>query len=259
MKFYLQKIQKVIPQQWLENLQYIHSRFIWQWLLFDGSQPIVFSHKTAMVFSPHQDDETFGCGGMIAHKRELGINVVVVFLTNGEGAGGLNQDLQKQIIATRRHEAVTALQILGVESSNIYFLSKPDGHLQSLNSEEKQQTIEELVDLLKLYQPEEVYVPHHKDCHRDHEATFTLVKAGIKAADIKPDLLQYPIWLFWRSPLFLMLKLPDLAVAYRFSITTVQEKKRQAIAAYTSQLQSLPQGFVKQFLTSYEVFFKTQF
>ncbi|AUT00456.1 GlcNAc-PI de-N-acetylase [Nostoc sp. CENA543] len=259
MKVYLQKIQKIIPAQWLENLQYLHSHFIWRWLLSDGSQPKDFSHKSAMVFSPHQDDETFGCGGMIAHKTAQGIKVVVVFLTNGDAAGGCNLDLKNQIIATRRQEAVTALQILGVQTSDIHFLSKPDGYLQNLNEPEKQQTIAQVAELLKLYQPEEVYVPHRKDCHRDHEATFTLVKSAIQSAKIHPDLLQYPIWLFWRSPLFLMLKLSDLAAAYRFSITAVQEKKQQAIAAYSSQLQSLPQGFVKQFLTSYEIFFKTQF
>ncbi len=35
------------------------------------------------MFSPHQDDEAFGCGGMIALKSEQGIPVVVVFLTDG--------------------------------------------------------------------------------------------------------------------------------------------------------------------------------
>ncbi|UKO97961.1 PIG-L deacetylase family protein [Nostoc sp. UHCC 0870] len=257
-KNYLQELQKSIPNQWLEKVQYLHSDLLWRWLVFSGSEAIALSQKSAMVFSPHQDDETFGCGGMIAHKREKGIQVVVVFLTNGAGGDNLNPDLQNQIILTRKQEAVTALQILGVEVSDIYFLDKPDGHLQNLIAEERQQTIKQIAELLRLYQPEEVYIPHSKDCHRDHEATFPLVKAGINEANIKPELLQYAIWLFWRSPLFIILKLQDLAAAYRVSITSVQEKKKLAIASYSSQLASLPQGFVKQFLSSYEIFFKTQ-
>lgn len=258
-KKYLQQIQAIIPRQWLEKIQYLHANILWKWVLSQGSQQIQFSNKSAMVFSPHQDDETFGCGGMIAYKRKQGIPVTVVFLTNGEGAAGIDIDLQNQIVVTRRKEAMTALKILGVEAKNIHFLAKPDGELQNLDIEERQQTVQQLATLLKTYQPEEIYVPHRKDCHIDHEATFTLVKAGIYAANLQPELLQYPIWLFWRSPLFILLKLTDLAAAYRFSITSVQDEKKLAIASYSSQLQSLPQGFVKQFLNSYEIFFKTQF
>jgi LmbE family N-acetylglucosaminyl deacetylase len=257
-KSYLQQLQKLMPNQWLENIQYLHSKLLWKWLLLGGSQQLTLSHKSAMVFSPHQDDETFGCGGMIAHKRELGIPVIVVFLTNGEGLGRLNPDDQNHIVETRKQEAITALQILGVAATDIYFLAKPDGSLNALRNTEYQQLIQQLTELLKSYQPEEVYVPHKKDCHKDHEATFELVKTAINEAKIKVELLQYPVWLFWRAPLFILLKIQDIAAAHRFSITSVQEKKGQAIASYSSQLQSLPSGFVKQFLNSYEIFFKTQ-
>ena len=38
---------------------------------------------SAIVFSPHQDDETLGCGGTIARKKEAGAEVKVVFMTDG--------------------------------------------------------------------------------------------------------------------------------------------------------------------------------
>ena len=37
----------------------------------------------AIVFAPHPDDETLGCGGTILKKRSLGAPVEVVFLTDG--------------------------------------------------------------------------------------------------------------------------------------------------------------------------------
>ncbi|WP_066424522.1 PIG-L deacetylase family protein [Anabaena sp. 4-3] len=258
MKNHLQQLQKLMPNQWLEKLQYLHSKLLWNWLLFAGSQKLGLSQKSAMVFSPHQDDETFGCGGMIAQKRALGIPVVVVFLTNGAGAEALNQDAQNHIIETRKQEAIKALEILGVAATDIHFLAKADGGLKKLENEEYQQIIKQLAAMINYYQPEEVYVPHRQDCHQDHEATFTLVKTAIKAANIQVDFYQYPVWLFWRSPLFILLKLQDIAAAYRVAIAGVQEQKNRAIASYSSQLQSLPSGFVKQFLNDHEIFFKTE-
>jgi len=257
-KMYLKYLQKLVPTALLERMQYIHSSLLIRWILRQGSQPLTFSQKSAMVFSPHQDDETFGCGGMIARKCEQGIPVIVVFLTNGQGSGDADTESRNKIIQIRKQEAIKALNILGVETSAIHFLEKVDGGLQALKAEEKQEAIAQITKLLQHYQPEEVYVPHKKDCHRDHEATYDLVKAAIKQAKIQVELLQYPIWLFWRAPIFIMLKLPDIAAAYCFSITSVQEKKNQAIAAYTSQLESLPQNFVKRFLGAYEIFFKVE-
>jgi len=261
----LQRVQKLVPQTWLYQLQDIHSRLLFRWILCRGSKSLAFSQKPAMVFSPHQDDETFGCGGMIALKREQGIPVVVAFLTDGQGSSGSDQQMNEKIIAIREQEAIQALEILGVEPSEIHFLKKPDGTLPDLQPRQRQQTIEQLAELIKFYKPEEVYVPHRKDCHKDHEATYELVKEAIAddktqivyaQAGIEVELLQYPIWLFWRAPLFIMLQLKDIATANRLSIESVQDKKNRAIASYRSQIESLPGSFVKRFLGSYEIFFK---
>jgi LmbE family N-acetylglucosaminyl deacetylase len=254
----LKLLQKLVPNMWLYQIQYIHSSLVFWWILRWISKPLGLSNKSVIVFSPHQDDETFGCGGMIATKREQDIQVIVVFLTDGRGSGSSELHFQEKIAQIRKQEAVTALQILGVDASEIHFLEKPDGTLQDLENEERQQTIEQVVELLKYYEPGEVYVPHRKDCHKDHEATYQLVKEAIAQAEITVELLQYPIWLFWRAPLFILLKLQDIAAAYHFSITSVQEKKKQAIASYPSQTQSLPCGFVKRFLGTNEIFFKAE-
>ncbi|NMG06428.1 PIG-L deacetylase family protein [Brasilonema sp. UFV-L1] len=254
----LKFFQKLIPMNLLYLLQNIHSSLLFRWILLKGSEPIGFSKKSAMVFSPHQDDETFGCGGMIALKREHGIPVTVAFLTDGQGSHGPDSQIKEKIIQIRKQEAVKALEILGVETSKIHFLEKPDGTLQDLQKEQREQTIQQLAELLILYQPEEVYVPHRKDCHKDHEATYELVKEAIAQVKIKVELLQYPIWLFWRAPLFIMLKVQDIAAAYRLSIESVQEKKNRAIASYCSQLENLPRSFVKRFVGSYEIFFKAE-
>ncbi|MBD2436926.1 PIG-L deacetylase family protein [Nostoc sp. FACHB-110] len=256
-KSYLQQIQKLIPSVWLEKMQYIHSSLIVNWILFRENKQLAFNQKSAMVFSPHQDDETFGCGGMIAHKCEQGVSVAVVFLTDGQGNHHVDEQAKNKIVQMRQQEAIKALNILGLETSKIHFLGKPDGKLLNLANSERQTTVSQISALLSQYQPAEIYIPHRKDCHRDHEASYELLKAAIKEAKITPELIQYPVWLFWRAPLFILLKLQDIASAYWVSISSVQERKKQAIAAYPSQINSLPRGFVQQFLNNYEIFFKT--
>lgn len=254
---FLKTIQKIVPINLLYQLQDIHSQFIYSWITQSRSQAVAPTQKSAMVFSPHQDDETFGCGGMIALKREQGIPVVVVFLTDGQGGGDGNYEEKQHIIETRKKEALAALKILGVESSEVYFFNKQDGKLPDLDIESRKHIVVQITNLLNKYQPGEVYVPHQKDCHRDHEATFSLVKAAINETQINIDFFQYPIWMFWRAPLFIMLKLSDIAAANPMSITSVREKKRNAIASYISQIEHLPSGFVKRFLVSDEIFFKS--
>lgn len=254
----LQKIEKLLPSGWLYQVQNVHSALMFRWILRVQSQPQILSQKSAMVFSPHQDDETFGCGGMIALKRKQEIPVTVVFLTDGQGNGGLEVNSKEKIIEIRQQEAKAALKILGVEANRIHFFNQLDGSLQSLNDELKQKTIEQIIKLLEDCQPEEVYVPHRKDCHCDHEATYALVQEAIAQSSIEVELLQYPIWMFWRAPLFIILRLKDIAAPRRLSIASVQVLKEQAIASYRSQLQTLPHGFVKRFLSSYKIFFKVE-
>jgi LmbE family N-acetylglucosaminyl deacetylase len=254
----LTSLEKIIPNRLLNQIQYIHCSLVSWWILHWGSQPLNFSEKSAMVFSPHQDDETFGCGGMIARKREQGIQVGITFLTDGRGSHCLDPHIQNQVIQIRQQESLIALDILGVNTSEIHFLNYQDGSLASLNIEKRQQIITEISELLNLYQPGEVYVPHRKDCHQDHEATYNLVKEAIIQSKITTEILQYPIWVFWRSPLFILLKLQDIAAAYRLSVASVKEKKQRAIAAYPSQLEMLPRGFINRFLYSEEIFFKSE-
>ncbi|WP_017651396.1 PIG-L deacetylase family protein [Fortiea contorta] len=254
----LRGLKRVIPEKFLHRVQYIHSRSVNRWILQHHSEVLKINQKSTMVFSPHQDDETFGCGGMISLKREQGTPVVVVFITDGHGCGGSKPLSKDKIIEMRQQEAITALGILGVAASEIHFLQKPDGQLQSLQTEERKKTIAQIVQLFKTYQPEEVYVPHRKDSHADHQATYELVKEAINQAKITIDLLQYAIWLFWESPLFVQLKLQYLSAAYQLSISSVQHKKTQAIAAYRSQLECLPPGFVKLFFNPNEIFFKVK-
>ena len=238
------------------KLRSINANLLSRWIFYFKSQPLVVSKKSVMVISPHQDDETLGCGGLIALKRSLGVPVEVVFLTDGR-YGRPNWITPEKIIDVRQQEAVNALNILGVASSEAHFLNQTDNSLQDLSDDQRQYIIERLVQRLLSFMPEEIYVPHRKDIHSDHEATYKLVKEAIAASGIQVEILQYPIWMFWQNPLSFSLKSEDIADAYRLEIDSVKDRKKQAIETYQSQLPGLTRGFVARFFLPYEIFFKS--
>ena len=83
--------------------------------------------SVTLIFSPHPDDETICCGGLIARKRAKNEDIYVIFMTDGR-YGTKNQQLfgSKELIEIRKNEAIKALRILGVPSKNLIFLGFED-------------------------------------------------------------------------------------------------------------------------------------
>ena len=73
--------------------------------------------EKVIVFAPHPDDETFGCGGAIAAHCKHGDQVKVIILTNGDNADTLNRHRTEKYVEIRKSEAQQAVSILGVNDS----------------------------------------------------------------------------------------------------------------------------------------------
>jgi N-acetylglucosamine malate deacetylase 1 len=230
-----------------------------------SSPSLVVSDRSALIVAPHQDDETLGCGGMIALKRAQGVPVQVIFITDG----GASHDWHPQfkaggIAAIRRQEALAAMNILGVAAEQVHFLDQRDGKLKWLQDADRQSTVDQLTALLKTHPPGEIYVTHRADRSTDHEATYGLVRSAMAAADSTADLWEYPIWILWKPRLFQDLSLGELAGAHRLGIGPVARQKRAALLEYRSQYLPigdtpgtvLPYGFLWRFKLPFELFFK---
>ena len=79
--------------------------------------------KKVMVFAPHPDDETLGCGGLVRCLRRAGVGVHVVYLTSGDRGV---PDSGEPPGAIRETEARRALEVLGAATATT-FLRLPDG------------------------------------------------------------------------------------------------------------------------------------
>ena len=263
-------VQRIFRKmQWIKTHHWpiFRSRVQFCGLLFFGSQSISLSPKSTLIISPHQDDETLGCGGLIALKRAQNIAVNVLFITDGSASHRWHPDFKNGEIAPVRHqEAIEALQILGVENSSIHFLDQPDGQLKWVSESVRESIVMQLTTHILAVQPGEIYVTHHHDRSNDHEVAYDLIKVAIQRSGLMVDLLEYPIWILWKPLLFRDLSPRELLGAKRLSIGTVMPQKRQALKAYRSQYTPigettstvLPKGFLWRFFLPYEIFFQSQ-
>lgn len=255
------KLLNQIRQSLDAKVRRLHADSLCRWVADVCSTPMALSSRPALVIAPHQDDETLGCGGLIALKRDMGVPVSVIFLTDGANSHADRPDLgamtPSDLINTRRREAVRALEILGLPGSDIHFLDAPDGRLDELPGPDKAALIGRLAAISGQSRMLEVYVPHRKDRHKDHEAVWDLVHDALARSGVEYEVYQYLIWMPWRSPIFWKCGASDLRGASRLEIGCVLEKKIQAIDAYRSQHGVLPAGFLGRFRVAHEVFYRS--
>jgi LmbE family N-acetylglucosaminyl deacetylase len=171
----------------------------------------------SIVFSPHPDDETLGCGGTIRLLLKSKKHVKVVFLTSGDkadpsnklsqivhnenppissvnpldpplrrgelkgGEGGLpNESHITEYAMVREKEAVKAIRILG--ASDYEFLRFPDRELGAYY----ENALERLLKIVEIYMPDTIYSPSMIELNPDHRTTAAL-SFEIQRRILKPD------------------------------------------------------------------------
>ena len=147
---------------------------------------------SAIVFAPHPDDETLGCGGTIIRKKAAGADVKIVFLTDGSRSHAAliaKPDLKK----IRRAEAIKATQALGIGTEDVIFLEFEDGRL----SECEKAAGDRIQPLLSEHSPAEVFIPYALEPPADHVATYRAIMAALMHTAVTPTIYSYPIW-YWQ-------------------------------------------------------------
>src|SRR5450756_1185477 len=92
-----------------------------------------------LVVSPHPDDESIACSGLIQHALEAGAQVRVLWMTAGDHnivgpplfwrTAPVTPAQFRDIGHKRMQEAKNAAHVLGLSSNDLIFLGYPDGGL----------------------------------------------------------------------------------------------------------------------------------
>jgi LmbE family N-acetylglucosaminyl deacetylase len=203
--------------------------------LFSMMQPFPLDgHQRLLVFAPHEDDETLGPGGLILAARRSGMQVRVVVETNGDGnLFATMQDFKRLFPSAkdyihmgnlRQKETLAAMKVLGVDSSDVTFLSYPDrgtpalwsGHWSTFYTSPYTQDnhsayeitydpnahytgadlLGDLKEIIENDRPDLIVYPHPEDVHPDHWglSAFTHLAITLARRDLpgyQPDAFVY--------------------------------------------------------------------
>ncbi len=151
--------------------------------------------EPAVVFAPHPDDETLGCGGTIRRRVESGGRVRVAFMTDGS-ASHANHVERDTLRKTREQEALLAGSELGLRAHEMSFFGFPDERL----AQHREAAVDRVRELLLEERPHAIYVPHRDDGPADHRVTTEVVLRAVRSTKLAVTVFEYPVWLWHCFP-----------------------------------------------------------
>ncbi len=210
------------------------------------------------VLAPHPDDESLGCGALLAHAfAHDGAHVVC--MTDGSASHPGSHDWPPERLAQKRQcELSLALKCLGGSTDDLTWFGYPDGWL---GTEDREKIAETLAVLVRRLGVKSLFAPAPEDYHEDHKTTADIARRVVRASP-GLTLYDYPVWSRWDDP--------DFAshIAQRRPLYLDpfpgHSAKRAAVMAHCSQIGglildapdgfTLPAGFIDSFIDAPEVY-----
>lgn len=220
----------------------------------------IVGRGSVLCLAPHPDDESLGCGALLAACWRAGIPAHVVCLTDGAASHPGSRSWPPDMLAAlRRAELEEAVSILGGNPEcNITYLDHPDAGLHQIDATTLIHQIDQTVDRLSACP---LLVPSPHDPHCDH---VTAAEAAEHVCNERRSLrlMYYPFWSRWAAA---GEAAPQVLRTFRhtFDDPSVRARKAAAIAAHASQLGRvvlddpegfvMPEGFAEMFVTGPEI------
>ena len=124
-----------------------------------------------MVIAPHPDDETLGVGGTLLRRKSEGASIAWLIVTNITTQSGWSTEK----VDKRAEEIQEVTKLYGFDQ--VYRLNFTTTQLDTVPMSD---LVSAISDAFKLFQPEEVFMPHPSDAHTDHRFVFDAVSACTK-------------------------------------------------------------------------------
>ncbi|MEL6062575.1 MULTISPECIES: PIG-L deacetylase family protein [unclassified Methylobacterium] len=208
-----------------------------------GSLDALVGAGGLVVVAPHPDDESLGCGGLIAAARAEGRAVRLVVVSDGCGSHTHSRLYPPEKLRTLREaETVRAVAVLGLAAGDVTFLRLPDAHVPS-DGPVAEDAARAVARAAADCDAGAVFVTWRHDPHCDHKAAAAIV--GLARPHMPHvRIYEYPVW-GWTLP-------PETEVGpaptgLRLDVAPYRATKARAVAAHESQTTDLiaddPQGF----------------
>lgn len=166
------------------------------------------SCKRLTVIAPHPDDEIIGPGGTLILSKGRGVEISVIFLTDGE--------TDKELAKKRRQEAEAVALKYGFD---IEFLGLPANELNA-----DIDATQALLSKLAEQSPQTIMVPFFLDDNDDHQAAARLLAKAAPELDNSIEVWAYQV--YSALPANILVPLGEAA-----------KTKADAIRMYTSQME----------------------
>ena len=221
-------------------------------------------NRPFVVVAPHPDDESLGCGGLIADACRQAVKGQVVIVSDGAGSHPNSKAYPPDRLGSlREKEARQAGAELRLRPEEMLFLGLPDRFVPC-QGEEAERAIRVIADCVREIGAGSLIVSWRHDPHCDHEASYKIAREVQRRVG-KVRLFEYVVW---GHTLPSSTEVDPIRSGFRISIDDeTMEKKRRAIAAHRSQTTLLidddPGGFLfsqidlAHFDRPYEFFFES--
>jgi LmbE family N-acetylglucosaminyl deacetylase len=199
-----------------------------------------------LIVAPHPDDETLGCGGLIATRVAEGRRVVITVVTDGRALFrrfGVTEPSEAAVSAMRKEETLGAVRILGADTRDVRFLDFENEKL----ADDRAAAERALSAILTELSPAEVYVTSPFEGHREHVLTNELVRAACAATGKCPVVFEYVVNLARGQTVD---TLPRRVV--RVNVAAVREREAEALAQFRSHLDVIYKGQPEPLTPNYD-------
>ena len=199
------------------------------------------SADRVLVVSPHPDDESIACSGLIQHALEAGAQVRVLWMTAGDHNIVGPPLFWRKVAVTpaqfrdighkRMQEATAAARVLGLGPEDLIFLGYPDSGLSDIfmnvwmtkpyrsgltnvtsvpyaesavdgQPQTATNLLTDVEQVMTTFRPTIVAYPNLIDNHPDHQATELFVAAALADLHLSPRCLEYVVHITgWPRPL----------------------------------------------------------
>ncbi|MCB1884490.1 MAG: PIG-L family deacetylase [Geminicoccaceae bacterium] len=197
-----------------------------------------------LLLAPHPDDESLGCGALVAALAAAGHPPLVVAVSDGAASHlGSRRYAGEVLRDLREGELRAALLALGCPRPP-RFLRLPDAAVPRRGEGGFADALGRLRSVLAKVSPATLLTTWRHDPHRDHGAAFDLAAALRAGLRPRPRLLEYPVWGRALSPGTPVGGPPR---GFTFAVGPFRAAKAEAIARHRSQVADLvdddPAGF----------------